>query len=68
MIVQNYLENGHLSFIGSITLGTISWFTPDNIDMTLKVITALGAVISAIFATRYYWYATKEKKKRLKKD
>lgn len=61
------VENGHISLLGTIVLGIISWFTPENVDMTVKLITALGAVISAILAGRYYWYATKEKKENLKR-
>lgn len=59
---------GHRSLIGFIVLGVISWFTPENLDMTLKIVTAIGAVISAIAATRYYIIATKEKQQQIKKN
>lgn len=35
--------------------------------MSVKIVTGLGALISAVLAARYYWYATKEKKESLKK-
>jgi len=60
-------ENGHISLLGSVLLSIVSWFTPEHVDLTIRIITALGAVISAILAGRYYWYATKEKKQALKK-
>ena len=65
--MNNPAENGNLSLLGSILLGIISWFTPENVDLVLKIVTATGAIVSAIFAARYYWYATKEKKATLKK-
>ena len=65
--MNNPAENGNLSLLGSILLGIISWFTPENVDLVLKIVTAIGAIVSAIFAARYYWYATKEKKATLKK-
>lgn len=46
-------------------LSIISWFTPERIDVTLKVITALAAVIAAIFAARYHITARRLKKKQL---
>lgn len=65
--MDNSAENGHLSFLGSILLGIVSWFSPENIDTTIKIITALGALVSGALAARYYWYATKEKKQSIKK-
>lgn len=59
---------GHRSLIGSVFLGIVSWFTPENLDMTLKILTALGAVISAVAATRYYIIATREKQQQIKKN
>lgn len=66
--MNNPAENGRISFLGSVILGIVSWFSPENIDLTLKVITGLGATVSAILACRYYWYATKEKKQNIKKN
>lgn len=59
-------EYGNISLCGTIFLGIVSWLTPEKIDMGLKIITGLGALISAILAARYYWYATKEKKRSIK--
>lgn len=65
--MNNPAENGNLSLCGTVFLGIVSWFSPQNIDLGLKVITGMGALVSAILAARYYWYATKEKKENLKK-
>ena len=68
--MDNPVENGNISLIASIVLGIISWFTPANIDLTLKVITGLGALVGIFFAVRYHWYATKTQKidKMLKEE
>jgi hypothetical protein len=65
--MNNTAENGNISLCGTVFLGIVSWLTPENIDMGLKVITGIGALVSAILAARYYWYATKEKKEALKR-
>jgi len=65
--MNNLAENAHMSLLGTILLGIISWFTPENLDVGLKVVTAIGASASAILACRYYWYATKEKKQNIKR-
>lgn len=64
---NNPAEYGGISLCGFVFLGIVSWFTPENIDLTLKVLTGVGALVSASLAARYYWYATKEKKESLKK-
>lgn len=66
--MNNPAENGNVSLCGTIFLGIVSWLTPENIDLGLKVITGTGALVSAILAARYYWYATKEKKESLKRS
>lgn len=60
-------EYANVSLFGTIFLGAVSWLTPETIDLGLKVVTGLGAVVSGVLAARYYWYATKEKKAALKK-
>lgn len=62
------VENGRLSLLGSVILSILSWLSPENLDLTIKVVTGIGALVAAIFSARYYWYATKEKKKSLKND
>lgn len=57
--MDNPVENGNISLLGSILLGIVSWLTPANIDLTLKVVTGIGALIGIFFAVRYHWYATK---------
>ena len=65
--MNNSGENGNISFFGAVLLGMFSWLTPGNIDLTLKILTAGGALAAAIFAVRYHWYATQDKKEILKK-
>lgn len=59
--------NGYRSLFGSIILGIISWFSPEYIDLTLKVVTGIGAMIGIFFAARYHYYAAQEKKERIRK-
>lgn len=65
--MDNPSTNGNNSLLLSILLGIFSWVTPQNVDIGLKIITALGAVVAAVFAARYHYYATKEKKESIKK-
>ena len=65
--MDNPSSNGNNSLLISILLGIFSWFTPERVDIVLKVITALGAVTAAIFAIRYHIAATKVKKKELER-
>lgn len=60
-------HNGNQSLLISIILGIFSWFTPERVDLGLKIITAMGALVAAIFAARYHYYAAKEKKERIKR-
>ncbi len=48
-------------------LNIFTWMTPANVDVGMKVITGLGAVIASWAAWRYYRAATKEKKLIIKK-
>lgn len=59
------LENGNLTAGMSILLGILTWATPENVEYGLKVLVAFGSISTAIMAVRYYYFATKEKKKRL---
>jgi hypothetical protein len=59
-------------FFCTITFGMPSWFNtiqinPSNLDTTVKVVTGVVAIIAGFFASRYHYYATKEKKERLKR-
>jgi predicted membrane protein len=65
--MENSPSNGNNSLLISVILGIFSWFTPERVDIGLKVATAFGAVTAAIFAARYHYYATKEKKARIKR-
>lgn len=63
--MDNASNNGNNSLFLSIILGVFSWFTPERVDIGLKVLTAVGAVTAAIFAIRYHIAATKLKKREL---
>ena len=65
--MDNSSSNGTSSLILSIILGIFTWFTPDRVDIVLKIITASGALVSAIMATRYYYTAAKLNKERIKR-
>ena len=65
--MENPSNNGNNSLLISIILGIFSWMTPDVIDIGIKIITAVGALIAAIFASRYHYYAAKEKKERIRR-
>ena len=65
--MDNPSTNGYYSLTLSIILGIFSWFTPERVDMGLKVVTGIGALVAAIFAARYHYYATKEKKEALRR-
>lgn len=60
------VENGHVSAFCSLLLGIITWFTPENIEWTLRIIVAAGSILTAIVAVRYYSFAIKEKKLKIK--
>lgn len=64
--MDNAPTNGYKSLFLSTILGIFSWFTPERVDIGLKVITAIGAIIAAIFAAYYHYYAAKEKKERIR--
>lgn len=65
--VNNNAENGNISFIISIILGIVSWFTPQNIDLTLKILTFLGFLLGLFFAIRAHIYSVKRDKESIKK-
>lgn len=59
------VENGHLSAVSSILLGIVTFATPENVEYSLRIAVAIGSLVTAIMAIRYYHFATKEKKKKL---
>jgi len=65
--MDNPSSSGNNSLLISILLGMFSWMTPERVDIGLKIMTGLGALVAAIFAARYHYYAAKEKKERIKK-
>lgn len=61
-----------LLFLCTVTFGMPSWLntiqiSPSNLDTVVKVITAIVAITAGFFASRYHYYATKEKKERIKR-
>ena len=65
--MDNPSTNGNNSLLLSVILGIFSWFTPESMDVGLKIITAIGAITAAVFAARYHYYAAKEKKEKIKR-
>lgn len=59
--MDNNTENGNLMGAVTIAAAFLSWII-DNGDMAVKFITGIGSLVTAFFACRYYYYATKEKK------
>ena len=68
--MDNPVQNGNLSLAISALLGIVSWFTPANIDFTLKVMTFIGFAIGVFFAARYHWiaYRTSKVDKKIKEE
>lgn len=64
---SNNALNGLKCFAGTILLGIATWFDPEHIDRTMKVLTGTGATISAILAGVYYIFAIKEKRQSIKR-
>lgn len=62
------VENGNASAATSIVLGIMTWLTPENAELGLKVLVAIGSIITAIMAIRYYYFATIHQKNKIKKD
>lgn len=53
--------------ISSIFLAVIAWFSKfsvQDLDIFVKVVTGLGSVVTAFFASRYYVIAARQKKKK----
>lgn len=59
------VENGNVSAFFAIILGITTWLTPQNVEYGLKILVAIGSIVTAIMAVRYYYFATLEKKKSL---
>ncbi len=64
---MNKSLKGNLFCMSVLILGSPTWLTPENVDTGLKIITGLAAATAAVFTARFQWYATKEKKERIKK-
>lgn len=64
---NTYSQNGFKSTILFVICSIFNWFTPENADFTFKIITGIGATVTAILAIVYYWYAIKLKKQELQK-
>ncbi len=62
------VENGNLSAFCAILLGITTWLTPQNVEYGLKILVAIGSIVTAVMAVRYYYFATLEKKKLLEDD
>jgi len=63
---QQHVINGDRTLTLSVFLSMFNWIS-ENGDLTIKIITAVGAITSALFAARYYHLAAKHKKMQIKK-
>jgi hypothetical protein len=46
----------------------IAWISLRDAQIVIAIIASVVAIVSGLFAVRYYYYATKEKKKNLTND
>lgn len=64
------MEHNEFSGPGATMLSVISaiiaWISLKEMQVIVTFGASCMAIISGFFAARYYWYAAKEKKKRLK--
>jgi hypothetical protein len=58
---------GLLNAITSLISGIVAWISLQQAQTVITFLASAVALVSGIFAARYYWYATKEKKETLKK-
>lgn len=63
---NNNIINGDMSALSAILLGIVTWFTPENVENSVKILAGIGSIITAILAIRYYTLAIKEKKLQIK--
>lgn len=64
---NQFSTNAHNSAFTSLVLGFITWITPEDVDIIIKVIVGLGSISTAIMACLFYYYGIKEKKAALRK-
>jgi len=57
----------NLSATLSFMTGSLTWFSTNG-DSITKIITALVSIVTGFFASRYYYYAIKEKRQNLKNN
>ena len=58
---HDYAENGRVSLFITILFAFLG-ITPSDLEYGLKIFLLLVSVVSGIFAIKYYWLASKEKK------
>lgn len=61
-------SKGTASGIISIFLGINSAFSPENIDLTMKIVLFFASIITAVMAWRYYALGIKEKRQEIEKN
>lgn len=64
--MEQTVYNGNLSAITAITLSIWTFFTGSNVESLLRILMAVGSIVTAIMAITYYYLAIKEKRKSLK--
>lgn len=58
---HHYAENGRVSLFITILFAFLG-ITPSDLEYGLKIFLLLVSAVSGIFAIKYYWLASKEKK------
>lgn len=64
---NNSTNQGNNTLLITFMLGIFSWLTPERVDIGLKVITAVGAIVATIFTVRYHIIAAKREKAEIKR-
>ena len=57
-----------LALFISIFSTIIAWVSIQQVQVIMTMVASCTAIVSALFAARYYYFATKEKKHSLKKN
>ncbi len=57
---------GNLFCLSTLLLAGDSILTKENVDMAVKIIQGVAAIVTAYFAIKNYYYAIQEKKERIK--
>lgn len=60
--------NGNRNLLVSVMLGILTWFTPDRVELLIKVLLFIGTSTATVFACINYYYSIKKNKLEIKKN